>query len=321
MWPLLFLLLLVGIIKCSVKSIPSQSRSSQILRHIQSLRLTHGEIPPPPPQQLLVRPRLHDPAFPKHKNYIRILDRRQPMRYRDRGPSLRRPLQRRLHYSLRLRIQRRGGFVQEQEPRFPDQGAGDGDALFLAAGELEAAGAAARAEAFGERLDEVPGVGLLAGVDDLVFCGGRLVLHVVDAEGDVVAHGAGEEGRFLLHEGNLVAVDARGESRHGLVSDGDGAGSRVVEAFEEGHHGRLAAARGAYEGGELAGLDGHAEVFEDEGFALSVMKVDVVENDSSVAVVGRVVFVLVVHLHSWFQAAQPKEVIRGPGGFAYGWAS
>ena len=56
-------------------------------------------------------PLLHDPPIRKHKNHIRILDRRQPMRNTNRRPRRPRLIQRRLHNPLRLRIQCRRRFV------------------------------------------------------------------------------------------------------------------------------------------------------------------------------------------------------------------
>lgn len=45
------------------------------------------------------------------------------------------PIQRLLHHSLRLCIQSTGGFIQNQDSGVLDQGAGDGDALFLTTGQ------------------------------------------------------------------------------------------------------------------------------------------------------------------------------------------
>ena len=55
------------------------------------------------------------------------------MRNRNRRPALRRLVQRELHDLLRVRVERRRRFVQEQHFRITEERAGDGDALFLAA--------------------------------------------------------------------------------------------------------------------------------------------------------------------------------------------
>jgi hypothetical protein len=79
-----------------------------------------------------MRPRLHNLPLIKHINHIRPLDGTQPMRHSNSRPALSRRIQRSLHHLLRLRVQRRRSFIEEQNPRIADQGARDGDALFLA---------------------------------------------------------------------------------------------------------------------------------------------------------------------------------------------
>lgn len=78
---LAFLQLYVSILHFSINLyLPSTSS-------IQSLTPTHLPIHPPHPQQLPMRPPLHHPPLPHHKNHIRILHRRQPMRnYNPRYP-------------------------------------------------------------------------------------------------------------------------------------------------------------------------------------------------------------------------------------------
>jgi hypothetical protein len=51
--------------------------------------------------------------------------------------------------SFGLGVEGRGGFVEDQDVGVLEQGAGDGDALLLAAGELGAAGAGGGVETFG----------------------------------------------------------------------------------------------------------------------------------------------------------------------------
>ena len=68
------------------------------------------------------------------------------------------------------RIECRSGFVQNQDGRVLEHGAGNGDALFLAAGELEAAFAHGGIPAFGQRFDEMQDVRGACGLDH--FCRG-----------------------------------------------------------------------------------------------------------------------------------------------------
>jgi hypothetical protein len=108
---------------------------------LQTLQVHQLEILPPLLQQLTVRPVLHDPALIEHVDHIRFLDRAQPMRHRDRSSSPRGRIEGRLHDLLGFRVQRRSGFVEEEDLRIAEERPGDCDPLFLPAGEHAALGA------------------------------------------------------------------------------------------------------------------------------------------------------------------------------------
>ena len=80
-------------------------------------------------------------------------------------------------------VERRGRLVQQQDRRPLQDGAGDGDALLLAAGQLEAALADFGVVAFRRRLDEGIDLGVRRGRLDLG------IARVPAATTDVVAHG------------------------------------------------------------------------------------------------------------------------------------
>ena len=65
------------------------------------------------------------------------------------------------------RVERAGGLVEDQDARVLEDGAGDGDALLLAAGEFQAALADAGVVALGQAQDEVVHLGEAGGVLDL----------------------------------------------------------------------------------------------------------------------------------------------------------
>jgi hypothetical protein len=65
---------------------------------------------------------------------------------------------------------------------------------------------------------------------------------VVETEGDVGADGVLVERRLLLDEGHVLAVEVGGQVFDVGRVEEDGAGGGVVEAFEEGNEGALAAA-------------------------------------------------------------------------------
>ncbi len=84
-----------------------------------------------------------------------------------------------------------GGFVEEQDAGVLEDGSGDGDALFLASGELAASRADEGVHLPLELLDEVQRVGLGEGCLELCLAGRGL------GEQQVLSHGHGEEHGFL----------------------------------------------------------------------------------------------------------------------------
>ena len=79
-----------------------------------------------------------------------------------------------------------------------EEGAGDGDALALAAGELAAILADARGEAVGQLLDELPGVRCACGADDV------LLVDVGATIGDVGGDAIVEQHHLLADPGKLA---------------------------------------------------------------------------------------------------------------------
>jgi len=155
-----------------------------------------------------------------------------------------------------FRIEVAGGLVGEDDGRVGDEGAGDGDALLLAAGELVGAvvEAAGEAEEAGKAVEE----GVIEGLSGLG-----------DVVGDLdVAHGGegGEEVEALEDEADAGAAEPGaigvGEAGELDAADGDGAGGGGGEAAEDVEEGGFAGAGRADDGDELAGLDGEVDVAE-----------------------------------------------------------
>src|SRR6185369_10506398 len=175
---------------------------------------------------------------------------------------------------LGQRVERRGRLVEDQQARPAQQGAGDRESLFLAAGDLDAALADHRVEAaVGARQQAVAG-GLLEHLQALGVARSR-----IDEE-EVLADRAGEELGVLGHEADLrpQLLEVEVGARDAVVEDASMV--RRVEADEELDQRRLARARGADEGERLAtagreadtgerrrrgGLVGEADVLEGEG--------------------------------------------------------
>ena len=87
-------------------------------------------------------------------------------------------------------------------------------------------------------------------------------------EGDVLEDGSVEEDGVLEDVADLVAKRLDSVVAHVFAVDQDAAGVGVVEARNQADDGRFAAARGADDADELAGLDVEGDVGEDGGLGV-----------------------------------------------------
>ena len=149
-----------------------------------------------------------------------------------------------------------GCFVEDEDGRVDDEGAGEGEELALAYGE----GAAALVEHVVE--------GAIEAFDDLVGADGAeafpdAVVADVDAECDVFADGAGEDDDVLGDEGGAGSEAVEGEVADVAAVDADGALGGVVEAADEVDDGGFTGAGVADEGEHLAGLEVEVDAAQD----------------------------------------------------------
>ena len=86
-----------------------------------------------------MRAALDDHALVEHDDLVGADDGGEPVRDHQRGAALGHALERVLDFLLGVAVERRGRLVEQQDRRRLQDGAGDGDALLLAAGELQAA--------------------------------------------------------------------------------------------------------------------------------------------------------------------------------------
>ena len=156
---------------------------------------------------------------------------------------------------LDLGVDRRGGVVEDQQPRPADQRAGQRDPLPLAAGERGAALAQLGVEPVGERGDEAVGLGGAQRRPHL------LVGHV-RAEGDVAADVVVEEERRLRHQrrdpGQLAAVEVAQVD----AVEQDPAAVGVDQPGQQRGERALAGRGGADDRDGAARLDGEVDVLE-----------------------------------------------------------
>ncbi len=154
-----------------------------------------------------------------------------------------------------------GGFVEDEERRSDEQGAGESEALALSAGEQDPMFADHGIVSVGELRNEGVGEGGTGGLFDLVERG------VGAGVGDIVADGTGDEGRVLGDDADLAAQVGDVEFVVGDVIGANRAGVRAVEAQDDLEEGTLAGAIGTGEGGELAWGERERDEFEDLAFA------------------------------------------------------
>jgi hypothetical protein len=148
-----------------------------------------------------------------------------------------------------LRIERPRGFVGEDELRLVHQGAGDGHALLLAAGEFGRGvlGTLGEAHACEARLGARMAFGRLhPGIDHRQF--------------DVLERArARQQVELLEHEADAAVADRReriaGQALDRLARQTVGAAGGLIEAAEDVHQRALARARSAHDRDELAGVD------------------------------------------------------------------
>ncbi|KAJ6798774.1 PGP1 isoform X1 [Iris pallida] len=87
-------------------------------------------------EQVRVRPLLHHLPFVDHRDRVGPPHRGQPVGHHDGRPPGRGPAQRLLHAPLRLRVERAGRLVEQQDPRLLEERPRDRDPLPLPPGEL-----------------------------------------------------------------------------------------------------------------------------------------------------------------------------------------
>ena len=125
------------------------------------------------PRQMIRRPVLHDSSGLQHDDAVEIAHRRQPMRDGDHGAPAHQAAERFADRFLGFAVERRGGLVEQQDRRVLQERARNGDALALAARQLDAAVADHGRDAVRQRLDEVPAPRRAAAQHLLVRASGR----------------------------------------------------------------------------------------------------------------------------------------------------
>ncbi len=174
-----------------------------------------------------------------------------------------------------LGIEGAGGFVEQQQAGVAHDGAGDGDALALAAGKAHAFFAQVGVEPIGQGFDEGEGGGGLRG-------GAHFFIRRVGLAGADVGPGiGGEDDGVLRHHADMAAPLARVEGADIVPIDADDAELRVVKTQQQLEEGGFTGTAGADDGHRLARLDAEADIAQrgDVG-ARGVMEGDMLERQA-----------------------------------------
>ena len=160
------------------------------------------------------------------------------------------------HELFRGGVQSRRGFVQNKNRRVADDGAGNRNALPLAAREGHASLSQHRVISFRQLLDEFVGIRLFGGAQYLGAA--RFGLSVCD----VLPDGSMEQNGFLQYKTDLLAKRFLPEALYIDAVNLDGSRDRIVEARNQTDDRRFAGACRPDERGQLSRFDGQAHVFE-----------------------------------------------------------
>ena len=226
-------------------------------------------------QQLVVGARFHDALGTEDEDAVIVLDGGQAVGDGQRGAAMGQLFEAPAHQDLALVVKGAGGLVQDQNRRVLQEDAGDGDALLLAAGKLDAALADIGVEAVLQSEDEPLGTGQAGRFDDL-FAGGTGL-----AVGDVIRHRAAEQIHVLLDDADVLAQALQGDMLDVLPVDVDVAAGHIIEAGNEVAQRRLAAAGGADQSQPLAGLDVKADMMQNLVVVVRVFEADILEPDGT----------------------------------------
>ncbi len=175
--------------------------------------------------------------------------------------------------SLVLGIDRRQSLIEDEDGCIAEQGAGDGDALPLPAGEPDSALANDGVIALRQPADEFVGIGRPG--HGFQLGPGRLG----PAHAQVVLDRAVEQIGILVHHGDLTANLIEGEIAQVAAADQYTSGLRVVEPQQQTGDRRLARAAGPDDAHALAGLDGERQARVGRAPGARVGEGDVLEGD------------------------------------------
>ena len=150
-------------------------------------------------KELVVVALLQNLALGEHDDVIRVLDGGQAVGYDEHGADVHHLFKGILNQKLRFRIDVGGGLVEDHDLGLMNDGAGEGEELALAGGEVVTPLPHDLVQAIFRLTDEGVGVYVAAGLHDL------LIGDVLLPEDDVTADGSREQEYILQHLAEVAA--------------------------------------------------------------------------------------------------------------------
>ncbi len=191
---------------------------------------------------------LDDVAGVDNEDLVGVLDGAEAVGNDEAGLALHQAPDGLLYLALGVGVHVAGCFVEDQHVGVVEHGAGNGEELFLALGDVAAVLIDDGVVALGKAQHVVVDLRGLGGGDDLLLRG------IFFAVGDVVKDSALEEPGVLQYHGVILSQAFQGIISIFLIIHGDLAGVYVIEAHEQVDDGGLSGTRWTDDGDGLAGL-------------------------------------------------------------------
>ena len=204
--------------------------------------------------ELLVGALLHYPTLLEHHYEVGMLYGAEAVGDDEGGAARHEAVERLLHKVFALGVERRGGFVEDEDVGIGEDGTSYGETLPLSAAEERAPIADKGVVALGLLHDEVVGMSYLGSTNNLLH------RSIGEPEGDVVADGVVEEVGLLRDDTDVAAIAVEGVAVDGAAIDEYLSGCAPMEAQEKVGQGALARAGAAHQGHSGATRDVERDV-------------------------------------------------------------
>ena len=198
----------------------------------------------------------YDLTFMEYADFIGMADGGETVGDGNGRTVLHQLFKRILYHAFAFGIEGGSRFVQDEDRRILQNGAGNADALALTAGELTAPVANHGVISLLACHDEIVCIGNLGCFHHLFHSG------IFYPEGNVVEEGIIEQNRFLVHITHDATEVMQGGGLHVYTINQDFTFLYIVVTGNQVHHGRLSRAGLTYQSNGLALFDGEVDVLQ-----------------------------------------------------------